>query len=67
MLINAILRFESYLLPVNPAIFQLVRIWKKWFDFPEIKISGNKISSLSMTFKKYILNTSLCQLAIIIS
>ena len=67
MLINAILKFQSYLFPVNLAIIQLARIWKKWLDFPEIEMSGNKISSLSMTFKKYILNASLCQLAFIIS
>ena len=67
MLVNAILRFQSYLFPVNLAIFQLMRIWKKWFDFPETEMSGNKISSLSMTFKKYTLNASLRQLAFIIS
>ena len=67
MLINAILKFQSYLFPVNLAIIQLARIWKKWLDFPEIEMSGNKISSLSMTFKKYVLNASLCQLAFIIS
>ena len=67
MLINAILKFQSYLFPVNLAIIQLARIWKKWLDFPEIEMSGNKISSLSMTFKKHILNASLCQLAFIIS
>ena len=67
MLINAILKFQSYLFPVNLAIIQLARIWKKWLDFPEIEMSGNKISSLSMTFKKYVLNASLYQLAFIIS